>query len=201
MSRRCRKHEYHRNSQIFHQASGVELTAVTMKVRAPGAAAAPRPPPRPPHTRRLPLAQIEEVKSTTKTQRIAVHTHIKGLGLDPSGVAIPIQAGLVGQERAREACGLVVDLIKSKKMAGRALLLAGAPGTGKTALALGIAQELGSKVPFCPMVGSEVYSSEVKKTEVLMENFRRAIGLWMPSLGVFLDPWPGRACLEACDGG
>merc|ERR1712159_877581 len=48
---------------------------------------------------------------------------------------------------------------------------------GKTAIALGIAQELGSKVPFCPMVGSEVYSSEVKKTEVLMENFRRAIGL------------------------
>ncbi|KAK1319706.1 hypothetical protein QJS10_CPB04g02002 [Acorus calamus] len=33
------------------------------------------------------------------------------------------------------------------------------------------------EVPFCPMVGSEVYSSEVKKTEVLMENFRRAIGL------------------------
>ena len=53
---------------------------------------------------------------------------------------------------------------------------AGGPGTGKTALALGIAQELGSKVPFCPMVGSEVYSSEVKKTAVLMEHFRRAIG-------------------------
>ena len=33
------------------------------------------------------------------------------------------------------------------------------------------------QVPFCPMVGSEVYSTEVKKTEVLMENFRRAIGL------------------------
>lgn len=39
-----------------------------------------------------------------------------------------------------------------------------------------MAQELGNKVPFCPMVGSEVYSSEIKKTEVLMENFRRAIG-------------------------
>lgn len=62
-------------------------------------------------------------------------------------------------------------------MAGRALLLAGAPGTGKTALALGLSHELGPKVPFCPMVGSEVYSSEVKKTEVLMENFRRAIGI------------------------
>lgn len=33
------------------------------------------------------------------------------------------------------------------------------------------------QVPFCPMVGSEVYSTEVKKTEVLMEHFRRAIGL------------------------
>ena len=31
-------------------------------------------------------------------------------------------------------------------MAGKALLLAGPPGTGKTALALGISQELGSKV-------------------------------------------------------
>nr|KAF6472390.1 RuvB like AAA ATPase 1 [Molossus molossus] len=75
------------------------------------------------------------------------------------------------------ACGVIVELIKSKKMAGRAVLLAGPPGTGKTALALAIAQELGSKVPFCPMVGSEVYSTEIKKTEVLMENFRRAIGL------------------------
>ena len=39
-----------------------------------------------------------------------------------------------------------------------------------------MAKELGPKVPFCPMVGSEVFSNEVKKTEVLMENFRRAIG-------------------------
>ncbi|CAE7895729.1 RUVBL1 [Symbiodinium sp. KB8] len=123
------------------------------------------------------VLQIEEVKSTEKVQRIAVHTHVKGLGLDESGKCIPIAAGLVGQERAREAAGIVVELIKSKKMAGRALLLAGAPGTGKTALALAIAQELGPKVPFCPMVGSEVYSTEVKKTEILMENFRRAIGL------------------------
>uniref|UniRef100_A0A8C3PKL0 RuvB-like helicase n=1 Tax=Calidris pygmaea TaxID=425635 RepID=A0A8C3PKL0_9CHAR len=121
--------------------------------------------------------KIEEVKSTSKTQRIAAHSHVKGLGLDESGTAKPAGAGLVGQENAREACGVIVELIKSKKMAGRAVLLAGPPGTGKTALALAIAQELGSKVPFCPMVGSEVYSTEIKKTEVLMENFRRAIGL------------------------
>src|SRR5579862_5311822 len=61
-------------------------------------------------------------------------------------------------------------------MAGRGMLLAGGSGTGKTALALAIAQELGPRVPFCPIVGSEVYSTEIKKTEVLMENFRRAIG-------------------------
>ncbi|XP_023011675.1 ruvB-like helicase pontin [Leptinotarsa decemlineata] len=121
--------------------------------------------------------KVEEVKSTVKTQRISAHSHIKGLGLDESGFAIQSAAGLVGQEQAREAAGVVVDMIKSKKMAGRAVLLAGPPGTGKTAIALAIAQELGNKVPFCPMVGSEVYSSEIKKTEVLMENFRRAIGL------------------------
>lgn len=75
-----------------------------------------------------------------------------------------------------QACGVVVDLIKSRKFSGRALLLVGAPGTGKTALALAVSHELGAKVPFCPMVGSEVYSTEVKKTEVLAESFRRAIG-------------------------
>lgn len=76
----------------------------------------------------------------------------------------------------QQACGVVVDLIRAKKMSGRAVLLAGGPGTGKTALALAVSHELGTKVPFCPIVGSEIYSTEVKKTEALMENFRRAIG-------------------------
>ena len=85
--------------------------------------------------------QIEEVQSSQKP-RVSAHTHIKGLGLTETGIASPSSSssGLVGQEKAREACGLIVDLIRSRKMAGRALLLAGAPGTGKTALALGIAQ-------------------------------------------------------------
>lgn len=49
--------------------------------------------------------KIEEVKSTSKTQRIAAHSHVKGLGLDESGTAKPAGAGLVGQENAREVSG------------------------------------------------------------------------------------------------
>src|SRR3954451_19423841 len=89
---------------------------------------------------------------------------------------VGMQPSLLSISDHFQACGLVVDLIKAKKMSGRAVLLAGGPGTGKTALALAVSQELGTKVPFCPIVGSEVYSTEVKKTEALMENFRRAIG-------------------------
>ncbi len=47
--------------------------------------------------------KIEEVKSTTKTQRVAAHSHIKGLGLKDNGTAImPESHGLVGQDKARE---------------------------------------------------------------------------------------------------
>lgn len=112
------------------------------------------------------------------SKRVSAHSHVRGLGLNEQGQVMDgSSAGLVGQKDAREAAGIVVDLIRMKKLAGRAVLFAGPPGTGKTAIALAISQELGTKVPFCPMVGSEVYSSEVKKTEILMENYRRAIGL------------------------
>ena len=121
--------------------------------------------------------RLEEIVSTTRAERIAAHSHVLGLGLHPDGTCRSSAEGFVGQTGAREAAGIATELIKSKKMAGRALLFAGPPGTGKTALALAISKELGSRVPFTPIVGSEVYSTEIKKTEVLMENFRRSIGL------------------------
>ena len=46
--------------------------------------------------------KIEEVKSTTKTQRIATHSHVKGLGLNEDGTSTAVGSGLVGQESARE---------------------------------------------------------------------------------------------------
>nr|POE89478.1 ruvb-like protein 1 [Quercus suber] len=136
----------------------------------------------PPHYTRQP--KVQKRFSTTASASAKVNPSFNDslftiffLLPQASGRALPLAAGFVGQAEAREASGLVLDMIRQKKMAGRSLLLAGPPGIGKTALALGIAQELGSKVPFCPMVELEVYSSEVKKTEVLMENFRQAIGL------------------------
>jgi len=44
--------------------------------------------------------------------------------------------GLVGQTRARRAAGVVLEMIKEGKIAGRAVLIAGTPGTGKFVILL-----------------------------------------------------------------
>ena len=54
-------------------------------------------------------------------------------------------------------------------MAGRAILIAGQPGTGKTAIAMGMAQALGQDIPFTAMAGSEIFSLEMNKTEALTQ--------------------------------
>jgi RuvB-like protein 1 len=43
---------------------------------------------------------------------VATHSHVKGLGIDEEGIAIEISAGMVGQEIAREAAFVAVDMIK-----------------------------------------------------------------------------------------
>lgn len=109
-------------------------------------------------------------------ERVSAHSHISGLGL--KGLkAQPIADGMVGQAEAREAAGVVIDMVKKGRFAGRAILIAGPPGTGKTALALGMAKELGRDVPFMPIAASEIFSTEIKKTEFLTQALRKAIGL------------------------
>ncbi len=114
--------------------------------------------------------------SLRNIERIGAHSHIKGLGIR-DGKPLPVADGLVGQTEARRAAWVVVQMIKAGKMAGRAILLAGPPGTGKTALAIAIARELGGETPFMNISGSEIYSAELKKTEVLMQAMRKSIGV------------------------
>ncbi len=124
------------------------------------------------------LASIKEIRTgSSRFERIGAHTHVKGLGLDEDLNAVKVKDGMVGQEKAREAAGLVVRMIKDGKLSGKSIILAGPPGTGKTAIAVGISRELGPNVPFIQMSGSEIYSSERKKTEVLIEAIRKCIGV------------------------
>jgi len=124
------------------------------------------------------MATIKEIPAkVSRFERIGSHTHIKGLGLDENLKAAKIKDGMVGQEKAREAAGLVVRMIKEGKLSGKCIIFAGPPGTGKTAIAVAISRELGVNVPFIQMSGSEVYSSERKKTEVLIEAIRKCIGV------------------------
>lgn len=51
-------------------------------------------------------ASATAAASTGRTSRIATHSHIKGLGLTPEGVAAEDAAGFVGQEAAREVRSL-----------------------------------------------------------------------------------------------
>lgn len=44
---------------------------------------------------------------------------------------------MVGQLAARRAAGLILEMIRDGHIAGRAVLIAGQPGTGKTAIAMG----------------------------------------------------------------
>ncbi len=122
--------------------------------------------------------EVEEVKvSLTGAAIASIHSHITGLGLDENGRARKIAGGLVGQEEAREAAGIIVDMIKKGKLGGRGILIAGPPGTGKTAIAIAIARELGQDTPFVALNASEIYSVEKKKSEVLMQAVRRSIGV------------------------
>jgi len=122
-------------------------------------------------------SKVAEVRDVTRIERIGAHSHIRGLGLDDTLDPRQKSEGLVGQMKARRAAGYVLEMIKEGKIAGKAVLIAGAPGTGKTAIAMGIAQSLGPDTPFTSMAGSEIYSLEMNKTEALTQAFRKSIGV------------------------
>merc|ERR1719353_1647024 len=118
-----------------------------------------------------------EIKDLTRIERIGAHSHIRGLGLDDGLEARQVSQGMVGQCAARKAAGIILQMIREGRIAGRAILIGGQPGTGKTAIAMGMAQALGADTPFTMMAGSEIYSLEMSRTEALTQGFRRSIGV------------------------
>ncbi|CAE6439574.1 unnamed protein product [Rhizoctonia solani] len=102
-----------------------------------------------------------ELRDVTKIERIGAHSHIRGLGLDERLEPRANSQGMVGQPKARRAAGLVLKMIQEGRIAGRAILLAGPPSSGKTAIAM----------------ASEVFSLSLSKTEALTQSLRRSIGV------------------------
>ncbi|TPX33379.1 hypothetical protein SmJEL517_g03762 [Synchytrium microbalum] len=123
------------------------------------------------------VSSAVEAKELTRMERIGAHSHIRGLGLDDALEPRKTSQGMVGQLNARKSAGIILQMIREGKIAGRAILMAGAPGTGKTAIAMGMAQSLGNDVPFTMLAASEIFSLEMSKTEALTQAFRRSIGV------------------------
>lgn len=98
--------------------------------------------------------KVAEVKDVTRIERVGAHSHIRGLGINESLDPRQRAMGMVGQTDARKAAGIILEMIKEGKIAGRAILLGGQPGTGKTAIAMAMAKTLGEDVPFTMLAGS-----------------------------------------------
>merc|ERR1711990_612534 len=133
--------------------------------------------PRPMAAPAIQAPSASEIKDLTRIERIGAHSHIRGLGLDDALEARQVSQGMVGQCSARKAAGVILQMIRDGRIAGRAILIGGQPGTGKTAIAMGMAQALGADTPFTMMAGSEIFSLEMSKTEALTQAFRRSIGI------------------------
>eukprot|EP00523_Entomoneis_sp_CCMP467_P017158 CAMPEP_0168767430 /NCGR_PEP_ID=MMETSP0725-20121227/1354_1 /TAXON_ID=265536 /ORGANISM="Amphiprora sp., Strain CCMP467" /LENGTH=516 /DNA_ID=CAMNT_0008816751 /DNA_START=98 /DNA_END=1648 /DNA_ORIENTATION=+ len=131
--------------------------------------------------------QSTTTNTATRLERIGAHSHIHGLGLNellettnkPSNSSgnSNSSSNMIGQHKARRAMGIVLKLIRQGQRSGRAVLLAGPPSTGKTALAMALSQELGPDVPFVNLSASQVFSLDLSKTEALTQAVRRAMGV------------------------
>jgi DNA helicase TIP49 (TBP-interacting protein) len=74
---------------------------------------------------------------------------------------------MVGQLEARRAAGIITQMIKEGKIAGRAVLIAGQPGTGKTAIAMGMAQVCSSNTNTYKSIKPFAFSSSLLSNYIL----------------------------------
>ncbi|KAK0234039.1 TIP49 C-terminus-domain-containing protein [Armillaria fumosa] len=93
------------------------------------------------------------------------HSHIHGLGLDGRLGPSATSRGIFD----RKVTGMILKMAQEGRIVGRAMLFAEPSSTGKTTIALDMAQTLGQDVS--PTViaasASNVFSSTVSKTEPL----------------------------------
>lgn len=74
------------------------------------------------------IQTVSESRELRGLNLIAAHSHIRGLGVDPDTLEPRASSqGLVGQEKARKAAAVVLQMVKEGKIAGRAILVAGPP--------------------------------------------------------------------------
>lgn len=129
-------------------------------------------------TRFKAISTVPESRDLRGLNLVAAHSHVRGLGVDEDTLTPRASSqGLIGQERARKSAAVILQMVKEGKIAGRAVLIAGPPSTGKTAIAMGMAQSLGADTPFTMLASSEIFSLEMSKTEALTQAFRKSIGV------------------------
>ena len=91
------------------------------------------------------LSHRFEIALVLKENGTGAHSHIRGLGLDDRLEPRENSQGMVGQAKARKAAGMILKMVQQGRIAGRAMLFAGPPSTGKTAIALGMCCMLACK--------------------------------------------------------
>lgn len=101
------------------------------------------------------------------------HSHISTLGLE-NLEPTDAKDAVLGQKNARKAAGIVIHMLRTNKMSGRAVLLLGPSTCGKTALAMAMSKEILSN--FVHLSGCEL------SVESLMMHVRRAIRIKLREL-------------------
>ncbi|KAI5185622.1 RuvB-like protein 2 [Nematocida homosporus] len=144
---------------------------------------------------------LERVNALPLVDRIGAYSHILGLGEVKLGLGdskvmgdqmsagkelSDDSCGLVGQVQARQGLKLLQKLAASNQ--GRLAILAGPAGSGKGALLAGLKAELKrEEVPCTVLSGSEIHSSALSKTEILMQGIRQSLGMRVKEISRIIE--------------
>nr|UXY86679.1 RuvB-like protein 1 [Cryptomonas paramecium] len=72
---------------------------------------------------------------------------------------------------------LIANSVREGKLKNKIILIIGPPGSGKTTMGLILSRKLGKKIPFTVMSGYKFSYSNFKKSNNIIQNFRKSIGI------------------------